>query len=80
MICSNVGLYLDESIKQLLTLHDAGTHHPTNHKSVRAILVEKYTRAVNISFYGKVYKFVLLSPESMKTFCSLYPVYKEKQR
>ena len=33
VICSNVGNYLNKEIKQLLILHDAGTHHPTNCKS-----------------------------------------------
>lgn len=78
VICSNVGKYLNEEIKQLLILHDAGTHHPTNHKSIRTVLVEKYTEMVNKRFYKRVYRFVLLSQESMKTFCKLYPSYGEK--
>lgn len=78
VICSNVGTYLNEEIKQLLILHDAGTHHPTNHKSIRTVLVEKYTEMVNKRFYKRVHRFVLLSQESMKTFCQLYPSYSGK--
>ena len=71
VICSNVGNYLNKEIKQLLILHDAGTHHPTNCKSLRTVLVEKYTEIVNKRFYKRVYRFVLLSPESVKTFRQL---------
>lgn len=78
VICSSIGIYLQKNIKQLLILHDAGTHHPTNHRNLRSILVEKYTELVNMYFYKKVYRFVLLSPESIKTFSRLYPHYKEK--
>ena len=78
VICSNVGTYLPKNIKQLLTLHDAGTHHPTNHKSLRSVLVEKYTEMVNKNFYDIVYRFILLSPESEKTFSALYPKYTDK--
>lgn len=78
VICSNVGNYLNKEIKQLLILHDAGTHHPTNCKSIRTVLVEKYTEIVNKRFYKRVYRFVLLSPESVKTFCQLYPSYSDK--
>ena len=78
VICSNVGTYLNKEIRQLLILHDAGTHHPTNHKSIRTVLVEKYTEIINKRFYKRVYRFVLLSPESIKTFCQLYPSYSGK--
>ena len=78
VICSNVGNYLNKEIKQLLILHDAGTHHPTNCKSIRTVLVEKYTEIVNKRFYKRVYRFVLLSPESVKIFRQLYPLYSGK--
>ena len=78
VICSNVGNYLNKEIKQLLILHDAGTHHPTNCKNIRTVLVEKYTEIVNKRFYKRVYRFVLLSPESVKTFHQLYPSYSGK--
>lgn len=78
VICSNVGNYLDKEIKQLLILHDAGTHHPTNHRNIRTVLVEKYTEIINKRFYKRVHRFVLLSPESMKTFSQLYPSYSDK--
>ena len=76
VICSNVGLFLHRNIRQLLTLHDAGTHHPANHRSVRSVLVEKYTSFINKQFYRRVDRFILLSPESVKTFSRLYPTYK----
>ena len=78
VICSNVGMFLKGEIKQLLTLHDAGTHHPTNNRSLRMILLEKYTEFINRRFYKRVDKFVLMSPESVVTFGNLYPHYKEK--
>ncbi len=80
VICSDVGLYLKKSIKQLLTLHDAGTHHPTNSKSIRSVVLEKYTGIINKRFYKRVYRFVLLSSESVNTFGKLYPEFKEKAR
>ena len=78
VICSNVGMFLKGEIKQLLTLHDAGTHHPTNSRSLRRVLLEKYTEFINRRFYKRVDKFVLMSPESVVTFGNLYPHYKEK--
>lgn len=78
VICSNVGMFLKGEIKQLLTLHDAGTHHPTNNRSLRMVLLEKYTEFINRRFYKRVDKFVLMSPESVVTFGNLYPHYKEK--
>ena len=78
VICSHVGRYLAPSIKQLLTLHDAGTHHPSNQKSLRNVLLFQYTNIVNKFFYQKIYRFVLLSPESFKTFTCLYPQLKDK--
>ena len=78
VICSNVGIYLERNIRQLLTLHDAGTHHPTNHKNLRDALLKIYTNTVNKKFYKLVDRFVLMSSESMTTFGRLYPQYKEK--
>lgn len=78
VICSNVGMFLKREIKQLLTLHDAGTHHPSNNRSLRMFLLEKYTAFINRKFYTRVDKFVLMSPESVATFGNLYPHYKEK--
>ena len=78
VICSNVGICLNNSIKQLLTLHDAGTYHPTNHRNIRNVLLDKYKKTINKRFYNKVYRFVLLSSESMKTFGGLYPEYVKK--
>ena len=78
VIGSDVGLYLECSIKQLLTLHDAGTHHPTYHKNFRTIILEWYVKMVNFKFYKKVTRFILLSSESMKTFTGLYPNYENK--
>lgn len=80
VICSNVGIYLNGSTKQLLTLHDAGTYHPTNHRNIRSVLLDKYKKAINKRFYNKVYRFVLLSSESMKTFGKLFPQYVKKTR
>ncbi len=76
VICSEVGLALNNSgIKQLLTLHDAGGYHPTNHDSIRNKLLHQYLRAVNSFFYKRVHRFVLLSAESQKAFCSRWPKY-----
>ena len=77
VICSNIGLNLEKSIKQLLILHDAGTYHPTNHKNLRTVIVRRYAEAINKKFYNKVYKFVLMSPESIKTFLHIFPQHKE---
>lgn len=78
VICSNVGLHINSEIKQLLTIHDAGTYHPTNRKSIRDMLLRKYTEIINSFFYKKVYRFILLSSESLKTFSKLFSAYKEK--
>lgn len=78
VICSNVGCYLERNIRQLLTLHDAGTHHITNHYSLRDVLLKQYAGILNRKFYKRVDRFVLMSPESMTTFSRFYPQYKEK--
>ena len=69
----NVGLYLKKDIKQFMTLHDAGTYHPTNKLHIRERLVRAYTAAVNKRFCKKVTSFVLLSKESLKTFIGANP-------
>ena len=79
VICSEVGMALkDKSIKQLLSLHDAGGYHPTYHDSFRNKLLHLYTRIVNKSFYKKVYRFVLYSPESNKCFVRRWPKYERR--
>ena len=78
VICSNVGLHINSEIKQLLTIHDAGTYHPTNRKSIRDMLLRKYTAIINSFFYKKVYRFILLSSESFEIFSNLFLAYKEK--
>ncbi len=76
VICSNVGLCLQrENVRQLLTLHDAGGYHPTNHESLRSKVLRWYVSWVNRTFYKKVHRFVLLSPECEKTFGSRFPTY-----
>lgn len=79
IICSEVGLAIkDKGIKQLLSLHDAGGYHPTYHESIRDKVLHIYTRIVNHSFYDKVYRFVLYSPESNKLFINRQPKYSNK--
>lgn len=74
VICSNVGLCLQrETVRQLLTLHDAGGYHPTNHESLRNKVLHQYVQCVNRSFYRHVYRFILLSPECEKTFGVRFP-------
>lgn len=74
VICSHVGLCLpNKNVRQLLTLHDAGGYHPTNHESLRSKVLHRYIRWVNRSFYQRVHRFVLLSPECEKTFCARFP-------
>ena len=75
-ICAHVGRYIqDEKVQQLLTLHDAGGYHPTNHESLRSKILRQYIQWLNRSFYQKVYRFVLLSPECQKVFCDRFPSY-----
>lgn len=78
VICSEVGLKLkNREIRQLLTMHDAGGYHPTNHVSLRTELLHRYVKFVNRSFYKRVHKFVLLSAESLSAFKSNFPRYAE---
>ena len=76
VICSEIGLALkDDKIKQLLTLHDAGGYHPTQHLSLRDRILHFYLRLVNLFFYKKVYRFILLSNESQKAFSARFSRY-----
>ena len=75
-VSQKVGLYITHSIKQFLTMHDAGNIHPTNDKSLRSRAVIKYNAYLSKKFYKNVQKFILLSPESVKTFVSNFPQYK----
>lgn len=77
-VSQNVGLYLKKDIKQFMTLHDAGTYHPTNKLHIRERLVRAYTAAVNKRFCKKVTSFVLLSKESLKTFIGAHPGYADR--
>lgn len=73
VICSNVGLYIAGNIRQLLTIHDAGTYHPTNAKSLRSVILHRYTTLINTLFCRRVFRFILLSKESFALFRSLRP-------
>lgn len=68
VICSLVGLHLPRHIDQLVTMHDAGRYHPSNHVSVREFLMRIYKQTVNCAFYRRVKRFVLLSKESEECF------------
>lgn len=76
IICLKVGLALKKSsIKQLLSLHDAGGYHPTYHDNIRKKVLRLYARVINRCFYKNVHRFVLYSPESKKVFISRWPKY-----
>lgn len=76
VICSEVGVKIkNRGIRQLLTMHDAGGYHPTNHMSLRTRLLRKYVKYINRSFYKRVHKFVLLSSESLSVFQRNFPRY-----
>ncbi len=76
VICSEVGLALkDFEMKQLLTVHDAGGYHPTHHESLRSKILHQYVRLVNCFYYRRVYRFILLSSESGRTFKQRWPQY-----
>ena len=74
VICSQVGLCLrSHKVQQLLTMHDAGGHHPSNRETLRHKLIRLYSSRVNGKFYRHVYRFVLLSQESQKMFALRFP-------
>ena len=55
VICAQVGICLKKrNVKQLLTLHDAGGYHPTNHESLRSRALRHYIRSINRRFYTSV--------------------------
>ena len=76
IICARVGMCLKkQKVQQLLTLHDAGGYHPTNHENLRSRALRQYSRWINHTFYRHVYRFVLLSPECERIFCARFPSY-----
>ena len=77
-VSQKVGLYIDGSIKQILTMHDAGNFHPSHKHSMRTWAVQKYGQLLARKFYKKVFRFVLLSKGSLITFNDNFPVYKDK--
>ncbi len=78
VICANIGIFLPSSIRQLYTAHDAGTHHLTNKLSLRNMVLQQYTRAMNMFFYKKIYKFILLSEQSIITFKKSHSQFSKK--
>lgn len=79
LISIEIGLHIsNNNIKHLLTIHDAGHYHPTNRLNMRTRLMRLYSKIKNYSFYKKVYRFILLSPESKKSFVCLHKSYKNK--
>lgn len=79
VICAEVGMRIkSKNIIQLLTLHDAGGYHPTNDLSIRTIAVRHYGKIINSFFYKKVSKFILLSPESVKSFKARMPKFSNR--
>lgn len=74
IVCLKIGLCIKEKkVKQLLTVHDAGGYHPSNQVDLRTRLVQAYNRWNNWCFSKKAHSFVLLSPESAKTFRKRFP-------
>ena len=77
-VSQKVGLYVDENIRQLLTMHDAGNYHPTNNMSVRNRLANIYNELLAKKFFKRVTKFLVLSKESFHTFSKNQPEYANK--
>lgn len=78
VIGSLVGLHLPKKIVQLMTMHDAGGYHPSNHVSLREILLRFYKASINLFFFQRVKHFVLLSKESAKSFRARYALHEHK--
>lgn len=77
-VSEKVGLYVNQSILQLLTMHDAGNYHPTNKINFRNRLANLYNEVLAKRFFKKVNKFLLLSEESYATFKLNQPKYANK--
>lgn len=78
VICSLVGLHLPRHIDQLMTMHDAGRYHPSNHVSAREILMRVYKSVINRAFFCRVKNFVLLSKQSAMSFKKRYMLQSHK--
>ena len=77
-VSQKVGLYVDNNIRQLLTMHDAGNYHPTNNMSIRNRLANTYNELIAKKFFKRVTKFLLLSKESFHTFSKNQPEHANK--
>lgn len=78
VICSNVGLHINSEIKQLLTIHDAGTYHPTNRKSIRDMLLRKYTEIINSFFIKKFIDSYYCLQKALKHFQNFFQHIKKR--
>ena len=87
----NIIWYVDSSIlslhlvqilkgrtKQLLTLHDAGTRHPTYQNGLRNLIQVKYSRILLRHGVANADNILVLSEESRKLYLQNYPNSKDK--
>ena len=75
VVSQKVGLYINKQVKQFLTMHDAGNYHPTNKTTLRSFASNKYNEILSKRYFKKVFRFVLLSKESVQTFQKNVPDY-----
>lgn len=78
ILSSEVGLRLDEKIKKILTMHDAGGVHPSNDESLRVKTHRIFENKLSCIFESKADNILVLSTESRKKYEQLKPEMKNK--
>jgi glycosyltransferase involved in cell wall biosynthesis len=75
---SQVGILLGKKVKQILVMHDAGTSHSTYQNSILSKLKHFIGKCFSKLCNNRMYRIILCSPNSLKTYTQLYPSHKDK--
>lgn len=78
ILSMQLSIMLQKDVKQVLSLHDAGTYHPSNKLTLKEKVQQKYTNHLLRQSLKALDKVQLLSESCEKTFTSLYPRFADK--
>lgn len=78
VVSSQLIINLRGKIRMAMIMHDAGTVHGSYKSSLLSVAKRFYEEKLSIYSNKIVEKIIVLSPESKKTYCSLFPHFSNK--
>lgn len=80
VLCSEMALTLENRVCQMLTMHDAGSIHPTTNEKINAKLHRAFEYTLSRRAEKNVNHILLLSEESKEKYLHIRPQYENKIR